>query len=84
MFDLYGIDYGMSKPEIELKRMQYLYCDDKEFQAMIDNIKRAHSTFMRDMIQKNATYTMMELNPLHSRDAIYGVPKSFFAIMDTI
>ena len=73
----------MVTPQVQLKKLQYLYYNDRDFQIFTEQIQRAHY-IMLELILASEKFSTMENNPLHSKDATFGIPKRYYDILEEI
>ena len=82
VFALFSLSSGLDAG-IQLKKIQYYYTEDVEFQNYIENIKKTHNK-MISLIFEGYKFAVMENNPLLTQDPTFGIPKLYYQLLQEV
>lgn len=87
VFKLYDVKWDLDV-FLAIRKLEYIFLKqeplDEEFVSFVECLNEAHSQMILQIQNPQNRYRIMELNPIFSKDVMYGVPEVYKEILNQI
>lgn len=87
VFALYGVEFDY-EVALQVKKMEYVFLKqqplNQDFISYIECLTEAHNQMLFYIQDPKNRYSVMETNPINSKDLMHGVPSLFQEILNEI